>query len=119
MSHGGWNSTLESMAAGVPLLAWPLYAEQRMNAVMLSSNRVGLALWERPPLGKEGAVVPREEVAALVRELMEGEKGAAARKKAGHLRDEAEIASAPGGPQDRALAVVAGMVSLHRKSHGE
>ncbi|XP_020170883.3 UDP-glycosyltransferase 72B1-like [Aegilops tauschii subsp. strangulata] len=91
-------------------------AEQRMNAVMLSSDRVGLALWERPPLGKDGVVVPREEVAALVRELMEGEKGAAARKKAGHLRDEAEIASAPGGPQDRALAVVAGMVSLHRKS---
>ncbi|XBI41663.1 hypothetical protein VPH35_126105 [Triticum aestivum] len=113
MSHGGWNSTLESVAAGVPMVAWPLYAEQRMNAVMLSSDRVGLALWERPPLGKDGAIVPREEVAALVGELMEGEKGAMARKKADHLRDEAEIA------QDRALAVVAGMVSLHRKSHGD
>ncbi|XP_037456771.1 hydroquinone glucosyltransferase-like [Triticum dicoccoides] len=119
MSHGGWNSTLESVAAGVPMVAWPLYAEQRMNAVMLSSDRVGLALWERPPLGKDGAIVPREEVAALVRELMEGEKGGMARKKADHLRDEAEIASAPGGSQDRALAVVAGMVSLHRKSHGD
>ncbi|VAI80983.1 unnamed protein product [Triticum turgidum subsp. durum] len=119
MSHGGWNSTLESVAAGVPMVAWPLYAEQRMNAVMLSSDRVGLALWERPPLGKDGAIVPREEVAALVRELMEGEKGGMARKKADHLRDEAEIASAAGGSQDRALAVVAGMVSLHRKSHGD
>ncbi|KAF7104573.1 hypothetical protein CFC21_105463 [Triticum aestivum] len=117
MSHGRWNSTLETVAAGVPMVAWPLYAEQRMNAVMLSSDQVGLALWERPPLGKDGAFVPQEEVAALVRELMEGEKGAAARKKAGHLRDEAEIASAPGGPQDRALTVVAGIVSLHRKSH--
>ena len=119
MSHGGWNSTLETVAAGVPMVAWPLYAEQRMNAVMLSSDRVGLALWETPPLGKDGAIVPREEVAALVRELMEGEKGAAARKKAGHLQDEAEIASAPGGPQDRALAIVADMVSLHRRSHGK
>ena len=117
MSHGGWNSTLVTMAAGVPMVAWPLYAEQRMNAVMLSSDRVGLALWETPPLAKDGAVVPREEVAALVRELMEGEKGAVARKKAGHLRDEAGIASAPGGPQDRALAVLVGIVSLHRKSH--
>ena len=82
----------------MPMVAWPLYAEQRTNAVMLSSDRVGLALWERPPLGKDGAVVPREEVAALVRELMEGEKGAAARTKVSHLRDEAAIASAQSGP---------------------
>ncbi|XP_073360433.1 UDP-glycosyltransferase 72B1-like [Aegilops tauschii subsp. strangulata] len=119
MSHCRWNSTLESVAAGVPMVVWPLSAEQRLNAVMLSSGRVCLALWERPPLGKDGVFVLREKVAALVRELMEGEKGAAARKKVGHLRDEAEIASAPGGPQDRALVVVAGMVSLHRKSHDE
>ncbi|XP_044432423.1 hydroquinone glucosyltransferase-like [Triticum aestivum] len=119
MSHCGWNSTLESVSAGVPMVAWPLYAEQRLNAVMLSSERVGLALYVRPPLGKDGAVVPRDDVAALVRALMEVEKGAAARKKAGHLRAEAKIASAPGGPQDRALTVVARMISLHRKSHGE
>ncbi|KAE8767970.1 hydroquinone glucosyltransferase-like [Hordeum vulgare] len=115
MSHCGWNSTLESVAAGVPMVAWPLYAEQRLNAVMLSSERVGMALWERPPVGKDGEVVHREEVAALARELMVGEKGAAARKNAGHLRDEAEIALAPGGPQDRALTALVGVVSLHLK----
>lgn len=32
MSHCGWNSTLESMVAGVPMLTWPLGAEQRVNA---------------------------------------------------------------------------------------
>lgn len=112
MSHCGWNSTLESVAAGVPMVAWPLFAEQRLNAVMLSSERVGLALWERPPLGKDGAVVPRKEVAALARELMDGAKGAAARKKA-------EMASAPGGPQDRALAVVVGKFSLGAVSKEE
>uniref|UniRef100_M8BA13 Hydroquinone glucosyltransferase n=1 Tax=Aegilops tauschii TaxID=37682 RepID=M8BA13_AEGTA len=37
MSHGGWNSTLETVAAGVPMVAWPLYAEQRMNAIGISS----------------------------------------------------------------------------------
>ncbi|KAF8696939.1 hypothetical protein HU200_036583 [Digitaria exilis] len=46
VSHCGWNSTLEAVAAGVPLLAWPLYAEQRVNAVMLC-ERVGLALRPR------------------------------------------------------------------------
>ncbi|XP_014758491.2 UDP-glycosyltransferase 88A1-like [Brachypodium distachyon] len=34
VTHCGWNSTLEGVAAaGLPLLCWPLYAEQRMNKV--------------------------------------------------------------------------------------
>ena len=35
VSHCGWNSVLEAVVAGVPLVAWPLYAEQKMNRVYL------------------------------------------------------------------------------------
>ncbi|KAG6533769.1 hypothetical protein ZIOFF_007644 [Zingiber officinale] len=35
VSHCGWNSTLEAISAGVAIVAWPLYAEQRMNKVFL------------------------------------------------------------------------------------
>ncbi|CAN6162278.1 unnamed protein product [Urochloa humidicola] len=104
VSHCGWNSTLEAMAAGVPVLAWPLFAEQRMNAVKLASEGVGLAL--RVRAREEDGVVPREEVAAAARELMVGEKGAAARERARELREEARRASVPGGPAHRALAAV-------------
>ncbi|KAI7747249.1 hypothetical protein M8C21_018564 [Ambrosia artemisiifolia] len=32
MSHCGWNSLLESLWFSVPSAAWPMYAEQQMNA---------------------------------------------------------------------------------------
>ncbi|KAI5433221.1 hypothetical protein KIW84_020485, partial [Lathyrus oleraceus] len=35
VSHCGWNSTLESIYFGVPIAAWPLYAEQQVNAFEL------------------------------------------------------------------------------------
>uniref|UniRef100_A0A0D9V308 Glycosyltransferase n=1 Tax=Leersia perrieri TaxID=77586 RepID=A0A0D9V308_9ORYZ len=110
VSHCGWNSTLEAVAAGVPMLTWPLYAEQRMNAAMLSS-RVGLALRVRPGTSREGdGVVTRDEVAAAARELISGKKGASARAKARELRVAAANAMrAPGGRSREAFdAVVAG-----------
>ncbi|CAD6237827.1 unnamed protein product [Miscanthus lutarioriparius] len=101
LSHCGWNSTLEAMDAGVPMVAWPLFAEQRMNAVLL--EKAGLAL---RPASPRGEVVSREEVAAVARELMVGEKGKAARKKATDMQMAAAEALAPEGPSRKALAAI-------------
>ncbi|XP_011001028.1 PREDICTED: anthocyanidin 3-O-glucosyltransferase 2-like [Populus euphratica] len=35
VSHCGWNSVLESIWFGVPIAAWPLYAEQQLNAFQI------------------------------------------------------------------------------------
>ncbi|CAO2037851.1 unnamed protein product [Urochloa humidicola] len=106
VSHCGWNSTLESVAHGVPMVAWPLYAEQRMNAAILSET-VGVAL--RPAArGGGGSLVAREEIAAAVRELVEGEKGSAVRHRARELREAAARAWLPEGSSRRALAEAAG-----------
>ncbi|XP_050382045.1 anthocyanidin 3-O-glucosyltransferase 2-like [Argentina anserina] len=43
VSHCGWNSILESLWYGVPILTWPLYAEQQINAFLMVRD-LGLAV---------------------------------------------------------------------------
>ncbi|KAF7003879.1 hypothetical protein CFC21_019155 [Triticum aestivum] len=105
VSHCGWNSTLESVSAGVPMVAWPLYAEQRINAVALVGS-AGVALPLRPR--EADGVVARDEIAGAVKELMESaEKGRAVRRQAGDLQQAAARAWSPEGSSRRALEDVA------------
>ncbi|CAL5085702.1 unnamed protein product [Urochloa decumbens] len=90
LSHCGWNSTLESLRAGVPLLCWPFFSEQVTNC-RYACEEWGVGL-EMP---REAA---RGEVEAAVRELMGEEgRGAAARRKAAEWKEKARAAVAPGG----------------------
>ncbi|KAF5190001.1 Udp-glycosyltransferase [Thalictrum thalictroides] len=43
VSHCGWNSVLESLWFGVPILTWPLDAEQKLNGFQLVKD-LGLAV---------------------------------------------------------------------------
>lgn len=83
LTHCGWNSTLESVVNGVPLIAWPLYAEQTMNAVMLTED-VKVAL---RPKHSDNGLVERTEIATIVRSLMEGEEGEQLRNRMRDLKD--------------------------------
>lgn len=101
LSHCGWNSTLESVAHGVPMIAWPLYAEQRMNATMLV-EQVGIAV-RAGGSGEEG-VIGRKEIERVVRMTLEGEEGKAMRGRAQRLKDSASKTLQFGGSSNQSLA---------------
>ncbi|KAG8377740.1 hypothetical protein BUALT_Bualt08G0064400 [Buddleja alternifolia] len=102
LSHCGWNSTVESLAHGVPMIAWPLYAEQRMNAALLVEE-VGVAVRVRIA-GEE--VVGREEVERVVRMVIEGEEGKGMRSRARELKETARQAFDSGGSSFDSLCSV-------------
>ena len=36
LTHSEWNSTLESIVAGVPMICWPYFADQQINSRFVS-----------------------------------------------------------------------------------
>ncbi|XP_022147323.1 hydroquinone glucosyltransferase-like [Momordica charantia] len=100
LSHCGWNSTLESVVNGIPLIAWPLYAEQRMNAVMLTEE-IKVAM--RAEAKGENGIVEKEEICRVVKSLMEGEEGKKLRTKMKELKEAGERALGENGSSTKIL----------------
>lgn len=109
LTHCGWNSALESVVHGVPLIAWPLYAEQRMNAVMLTED---LKVALRPKADEKG-IVGKEELGRVVKDLMEGEEGKKVRSRMQALKDEAAIVLSDEGSSTKALSQLASKWKNH------
>jgi UDP-glucoronosyl and UDP-glucosyl transferase len=89
LTHSGWNSTLESISSGVPVVSWPFFAEQQTNC------RFACTEWG---IGMEiDNNVKRLEVEALIREVMGGEKGKRMKKRAMEWKESATMATENGG----------------------
>ncbi|KAJ6748882.1 GLYCOSYLTRANSFERASE [Salix purpurea] len=94
VTHCGWKSILEAVCAGVPMLGWPLYAEQKMNSVFLVEEmKAGLAV----KLADEDGFVSAAELEERVTELMNSNKGEAVRERVRALREAAVVAKSEGG----------------------
>ncbi|KAK6159320.1 hypothetical protein DH2020_006634 [Rehmannia glutinosa] len=98
VTHCGWNSTLEGICAGVPMVAWPTFAEQFYNEKLVTEVlgigvSVGNKKWQR--VGSEG--VERAAVKTAVERIMVGETAAEMRRRAMSYKEMARKAVEEGG----------------------
>ncbi|KAM7474104.1 hypothetical protein LguiB_021347 [Lonicera macranthoides] len=98
VTHCGWNSTLEGVCAGVPMVTWPVFAEQFYNEKLVTEIlRIGVSVgvkeWSR--VANEG--IRREVVEKSVKRIMVEEEGKEMRRRAKELKEKAKQAIEEGG----------------------
>ncbi|KAA8527228.1 hypothetical protein F0562_034675 [Nyssa sinensis] len=95
-SHCGWNSTIEALSLGVPMVVMPQWTDQTTNAKFVQDVwKMGI----RVKVDDKG-IVGRQEIEACIREVMEGETGKEMKKNAIKWRDLAKEAVSEGGTSD-------------------
>ncbi|CAN1283062.1 Isoflavone 7-O-glucosyltransferase 1 [Linum perenne] len=102
VTHCGWNSVLESVCAGVPMVGWPIYAEQKMNRHFLVRDiGVVMELIE----SEEDGMVSAGELEKRVVELMsvDSVKGKAVRERVRAMKEGAAAAMSDGGSSVAAI----------------
>ncbi|CAN6337176.1 unnamed protein product [Urochloa humidicola] len=104
VTHCGWNSVLETVAAGVPVLTWPMVFEQFITERLVTEVlAIGERLWPegagvRSTKAEEHELIPAEAVArALARFMEPGGAGDAARSRVKELSAKAHAAMEEGG----------------------
>lgn len=99
VTHCGRSSVLEAVVNGVPMIGWPMYAEQRMNRVVLVEEmKAALPLEE-----EEGGFVTAAELEKRVRELMESKTGRDIRHRVAEMKASAAAAVGENGSSVVAL----------------
>ncbi|KAK2653741.1 hypothetical protein Ddye_013597 [Dipteronia dyeriana] len=94
-THSGWNSTLESICEGVPMICQPYFGDQMVNARYVSDVwRVGFHLERR---------LERGEIEKVIRRLMVGIEGQEMRDRIVSLKEKVDVCLRQGGSSHQAL----------------
>ncbi|KAL2644199.1 hypothetical protein R1flu_011786 [Riccia fluitans] len=101
LTHCGWNSLIESISSGVPLIYWPQRAEQHLNRrYFLDVLKIGVDVGPREV---DSSLVSHEKFEKAFRLLMLEGEGKAIRSRVQALMLKARAAVTGGGPSSRAL----------------
>ncbi|KAL6861231.1 hypothetical protein ACP4OV_016931 [Aristida adscensionis] len=103
VTHCGWNSTMEAVTAGLPVVTWPHFSDQFLNAKLaVEVLGIGVSAGVTEPvmyqLEQKEIVVGREAVEKAVRSVMDGGgEGEERRRRARALAAKARAAVEDGG----------------------
>ncbi|KAL5991643.1 hypothetical protein ACLOJK_012552 [Asimina triloba] len=94
-THNGWNSTVESICEGVPMICWPCFGDQKVNARLVSHVlKVGVQLEND---------LEREKIELAIRRLMVEEEGEEMRKRIKNLKEKSDRCFREGGSSYESL----------------
>ncbi|KAF5728764.1 putative UDP-glucosyltransferase 74F2 [Tripterygium wilfordii] len=95
-THCGWNSTIEALSLGVPVVAMPQWTDQTTDAKFVEDVwKVGVRVRV-----DDNGIVSREEIESCIRDVMEGERGGEMKKNAKKWKGLAIEAVSEGGTSD-------------------
>ncbi|OVA18018.1 UDP-glucuronosyl/UDP-glucosyltransferase [Macleaya cordata] len=95
LTHCGWNSILESIWCGVPILCFPLLTDQFTNRKLVVDDwRIGLDIDSRK-------LIARKEVSAKINRLMEDKLGQEFRKEIKEVKKALQNASKDDGSSEK------------------
>nr|KYP74007.1 Limonoid UDP-glucosyltransferase [Cajanus cajan] len=100
ISHCGWNSTLEAVVAGVPLIAWPSWTDQPTTAMLIENVfRNGVRL----RCGEDGNA-SAEDIERCIRCVTEGPSAEEIKKRAREMKEAAWKTLQDGGTSSKNIS---------------
>ncbi|KAI3940805.1 hypothetical protein MKW98_030124 [Papaver atlanticum] len=97
VTHCGWNSTMESLSLGVPMISFPQWSDRPTNAKSVEDLwKVGI----RVEVDEDG-ILRKKELELCIKEAMEGEKGREMKKNANKWKELAVQAVSECGSSDK------------------
>ncbi|WMV40345.1 hypothetical protein MTR67_033730 [Solanum verrucosum] len=118
LTHCGWNSTLEAISLGVPMVTMPQWTDQTTNAKLVKD------VWEIGVRAKqdEKGIVRREVIEECIKLVMEEEKGKLIRENAKKWKELARNVVDEGGSSDKnieefvsKLVTISSVIKNHKK----
>ncbi|CAN0846255.1 Putative UDP-glucose glucosyltransferase [Linum grandiflorum] len=98
VTHCGWNSSIEAISGGKPVVTFFEWGDQALDAKLLVDVfEVGVKM------GKTTKLVKRDEVERCLVEAMVGENADALRRNVARLKKEAEAAVAKNGSSTKSM----------------
>ena len=106
ITHCGWGSVMESIAAGMPMIGRPFFADNHINAWMVENVwKIGVRV--------EGGVFTRSGTMRALELVLSNEKGKKFKDQIGHLRELALKAVEPKGSSSENFKTLLDIVTGH------